>query len=267
MTSTRNPGLAPGTPLAAPPSAAKDHRPGFGRLTSAELRKMVDTRSGFWLPIAVALMTLAVAMIASANHAGRGATLSHVLHAAAQPSAFLLPVMGILLISGEWSHRTTLTTFTLVPSRRRVIGAKLGASLIVSTLAWAVCLLLTVACVALFGHHPGGAGGLGLSVIVQSWVFVATGMIIGLAFGAAILVSAPAIVAYLLLPTVWGAVAGAVSSLAGVARWLDPSQTLAPLTQQALSATQWAHVVATFAVWLGLPLVLGVARIGRGDID
>src|SRR5579871_2843837 len=113
--------------------STKDVRPGLGCLTAVELRKMVNTRSGFWVPIAVGLITLAVAIIASSNHGGNDGTFAHVLHATALPSAYLLPVMGVLLMCGEWSQRTTLTTFTLVPSRWRVIGAKLGASAIVST--------------------------------------------------------------------------------------------------------------------------------------
>jgi ABC-2 type transport system permease protein len=245
----------------------RDRRPELGRLTAVELRKMLDTRSGFWVPVGVALATLAVALVASAHHGGRAATLTHVLHATALPSAFLLPVMGVLLICGEWSQRTALTTFTLVPSRRRVIAAKLGASAIVSTIALAACLLFTFVCVNLFGHHPGGGGSLPLTVIAQAWLYLGAAMAVGLAFGAAILLSAPAIVAYLLLPTIWDAVLGGFSGLSGVARWLDSTQTLAPLTQQPMSATQWAHALATFVVWIGIPIVIGWARIGRGDID
>jgi len=247
--------------------AADDRRPGLGRLTAVELRKMVDTRSGFWVPIAVAVFTLAAAIIASANHGGRDGTLAHVFHAATTPAAFLLPVMGVLLICGEWSQRTTLTTFTLVPSRKRVIAGKFGASLIVSTVALLVSLLLTVVCASAFGHAAGGVGSLSLPVIARGWVFVVCGMAMGLAFGAAILVSAPAIVAYLLLPTVWDAVVGNISGLAGIARWLDSSLTLSPLTEQSMSATQWAHALVTFVVWIGIPAVIGWARISSGDID
>jgi ABC-2 type transport system permease protein len=247
--------------------AGRDQRPGLGRLTAVELRKMVDTRSGFWVPIGVGLITLLVAIIASANHGGRAATFTYVLHAASLPSAFLLPVMGILLICGEWSQRTTLTTFTLVPSRRRVIAAKLGASTIVATIALVFCVLFTVLFASALGHHSGGTGSLSWQVIGQTWLFLVAAMIMGLAFGAAILVSAPAIVAYLLLPTVWDAVVGGIGGLAGVARWLDSTQTLDPLTRQALSGTQWAHALATFAVWIGIPILVGWRRIGRGDID
>ncbi|MGH2862145.1 MAG: ABC transporter permease [Solirubrobacteraceae bacterium] len=244
-----------------------DHRPGMGRLVAVELRKMVNTRSGFWLPISVAAITLLAAIISSSNHGGRDGTFVHVLHASTLPSAYLLPVIGVLLLCAEWSQRTTLTTFTLVPSRPRVILAKLGASAIVSTIALGVCLLLTLVCASAFGHAPGGTGSLTWQLVVQSWVFLVAGMVMGLAFGAAILLSAPAIVIYLLLPVVWEAIVNNITALDGVARWLSASNTLSPLTQQALNGTQWAHALVTFAFWIGIPIVVGLARIGRGDID
>ena len=156
-----------------------------------------------------------MAIIASTNHGGSNGTFAHLLHATTLPGAYLLPVMGVLLICGEWSQRTTLTTFTLVPSRWRVIGAKLGASVIVSTIALVVCLLLTFVFASALGHAPGGTGSLSWQVIAQSWLFLAAGMVMGLAFGAAILVSAPAIVGYLLLPVVWDGVVGGISGLDG----------------------------------------------------
>jgi ABC-2 type transport system permease protein len=249
------------------PRENRDHRPGLGRLVALELRKMVDTRSGFWVPVGVALVTLTVAIIAAANHGGRDGTVAHVFHVATTPAIFLLPVMGILLICGEWSQRTALTTFTLVPSRTRVIVAKLGASVIVSTIALVVTLLFTLVCATVFGHAPGGAGGLSWQVILQGWLSLVAGMVMGLAFGAAILVSAPAIVVYLLLPTVWNGVVGSISALDGVARWLNSGNTLDPLTQHALSGTEWAHALVTVVVWIGIPIAIGWARIGRGDID
>jgi ABC-type transport system involved in multi-copper enzyme maturation permease subunit len=239
----------------------------LGRLIAVELRKMVNTRSGFWVPIGVALITVAVAIIASANHSGRDGTFIHVLHAVALPSGYLLPVMGVLLICGEWSQRTTLTTFTLVPSRWRVVGAKVGASTIFATIALTVCLLLTLVCASVLGNAPGGTGSLSWQVISQSWLFLASSMIMGLAFGAAILVSAPAIVIYLLLPTIWDVIATNIAALHTVATWLNPGNALAPMTKQAMTGTQWAHALVTFAVWIGIPIVIGAFRIGRRDLD
>ena len=37
--------------------------PSFGRLTLVELRKMVDTRAGFWLQLTVAVITLAAVVV------------------------------------------------------------------------------------------------------------------------------------------------------------------------------------------------------------
>ncbi len=247
--------------------ASKDQRPGVGRLMAVELRKMVNTRSGFWVPIAVAAVTALVSLIAASNHGGNDGTFRHVLHAASIPGAYLLPVMGVLLICSEYSQRTTLTTFTLVPNRWRVLGAKLGASLIVSTIALVACLLFSVVAASIFGHAPGGTGSLPLTIILQAWLFLSAGMVMGMAFGAAILLSAPAIVAYLLLPVVWNGLAGNISWLATPARWLDSGSTLGPLTEQKLNGTQWAHAVATFGLWIGVPLVIGLLRIGRGDLD
>jgi ABC-type transport system involved in multi-copper enzyme maturation permease subunit len=239
----------------------------MGRLIAVELRKMVNTRSGFWVPIAVTLLTLLVAIIGSVNHGGTSATFIHIFNISSRPAAFLLPVMGVLLICGEWSQRTTLTTFTLVPNRGRVIAAKFGASVMVSTIALIVCLLCTLLFASALGHAPGGTGSLPWQVILQGWLELGAGMAMGLAFGAAILVSAPAIVAYLLLPVVWNGIVGGFHVLTGLDRWLDSGNTLNPLTLHALNGTQWAHVAATLALWVGIPTLIGWARIGRGDLD
>ena len=110
----------------SPGGVAEDRRPPLARLTAVELRKMVNTRSGFWVLITVAVMTMLVALISVTNHGGRGATYTHVFHDASLPSAYLLPIVGILLICAEWTQRTTLTTFTLVPVRRRAIFGEGG---------------------------------------------------------------------------------------------------------------------------------------------
>lgn len=243
-----------------------DRRASLARLTAVELRKMVNTRSGFWVPIAVAAVMFVVALVSAANHGGRGGTFAHVFHDTLLPGQILLPVMGILLVCGEWSQRTTLTTFTLVPARRRVFAAKLGASVAVCVAALAASLAFTLVCASLFGHAPGGTGSLSGTVIAQGGLFLLIGMLTGLAFGVAILTTAPAIVVYLVLPTVWDAAAGGIHWLASVARWLDGSKTLVPLTEGALTATQWAHVATTLALWVGVPALIGWWRIRRRDV-
>jgi ABC-2 type transport system permease protein len=242
---------------------AVEHRPGFGRLTAVELRKMVDTRAGFWLSAGVVAAIVAVVVIAMLTGPADAHTLARTLRFALQPAAFLLPVTGILLVTGEFSQRTAMTTFTLVPGRGRILAAKLAAGLVVSIVALAVCLTVSVVAVAI---GTGTVGGLPAVMIPQAFVFLATAMITGVAFGSALLISAPAIVAYLLLPTVWTALASSIHALSGVARWLDQGETLSPMARHPMSATEWGHALATLAVWMAVPLIVGWWRLLRRDV-
>jgi hypothetical protein len=95
---------------------------------------------------------------------------------------------------------------------------------------------------------------------------VVISMFLGLAFGAMLLSSAPAIVLYFVLPFV-GTALGAMPQLKGIAGWLDPIRTLGPLQHRAvMSATEWAHLGTTLALWIGVPLLVGAWRITRGEI-
>ena len=131
--------------LTAPALAGRDAQPPLTRLTLVELRKMTDTRAGFWLQLAVVALTLAIAGIMVGVGDAQDHTFETMLQAAMQPSVNLLPVIGILLVSSEWSQRTAQQTFTLVPRRTRVVAAKLLASLVVAAAAFAVSILVALA--------------------------------------------------------------------------------------------------------------------------
>jgi ABC-type transport system involved in multi-copper enzyme maturation permease subunit len=122
--------------------AGRERRPGLARLTKVELRKMVDTRSGFWLLLAVVGLTLlAVLITALAGHED-GKTFSHILSNGLAPAGILLPVIGILLVSSEWSQRTALVSFALVPGRSRLIVAKALAGVVLALAATAVAVAI-----------------------------------------------------------------------------------------------------------------------------
>ena len=123
------------TTLAAPirvNTAGVHARPGLGRLVAVELRKMVDTRAGFWLQVAMVALTVVVVVVRLLVGDAADHTFQSVLDAGLQPAAVLLPVLGILLVTSEWSQRTGMITFALVPVRSRVLGAKLIASLLLA---------------------------------------------------------------------------------------------------------------------------------------
>ena len=71
-------------------------------------------------------------------------------------------------------------------------------------------------------------------------------MVTGVAFGAILLASAPAIVVLFTLPTAWMAL-GSLSVFAGVAPWLDTGRALAPMPREVMDATQWAQAGTALA--------------------
>ena len=240
-------------------------RPGLARLTRVELRKMVDTRSGFWLQAAVVGLTLLTVVISLLTGDASDHTLRQVLSNAMQPALILLPIVGILLVTSEWSQRTGLITFALVPERSRVVAAKLLAGLVLAVVAFGICLAFAALGMAVAAPDVEGAWSLPLGLLGQNLFFLATGMVTGVAFGAALLSSAPAIVVYFALPTAFSAL-GAISFLKGIADWVDSSQSLTPLTEEVLSATQWAQATTTLLLWMVLPLAIGLWRIHRNEV-
>jgi ABC-type transport system involved in multi-copper enzyme maturation permease subunit len=231
------------------------------RLTAVELRKATDTRAGFWLQLTTAGITLVavVLLVLVGNHDDRA--LDNVLALAVQPAGFLLPIVGILLVSSEWGQRTALITFTLVPQRLRVLVAKLLAGVLLSLAAFAACLALSA-----FGTAAsGGELTLSAGLLGQMLLFTVTSILIGVGFGAMLQSSAPAIVLSFAAPIAVSAI-GSIHAIEDAMRWIDQARSLAPLTDGLFSATEWARAGTTLVVWLGIPLAIGAWRLARGEI-
>jgi ABC-2 type transport system permease protein len=252
------------TAILTPPQpvdvAGIHRRPSIQRLVAVELRKAVDTRAGFWLQISMVVLTavLVIGRLASGDAADH--TFAAVLDVGVQPAAVLLPVVGVLLVTAEWSQRTGLITFALVPVRSRVLVAKLAASLILATALFLVSVSMVAAGVLVAG--PEGAFADAGVMTGQAAVYVITGIVTGFAFGSIVLSSAPAIVALFALPMAWAA-AASLSVFDGIAPWVDTLQALGPLHREVIDATQWAQAGTALALWMLLPLVLGIWRITR----
>jgi ABC-2 type transport system permease protein len=240
-------------------------RPGLGRLIAVELRKMVNTRAGYWLQAAMVTITAVVVAVRSVVGDAADHTFASILTVGLQPAAVLLPIVGILLVTSEWSQRTGMITFTLVPVRSRILGAKLIASLVLALATLAMSVAVVAAGVLVASPDVDGTWSDAATLIGQSAVYLTTGMLVGLAFGAILLASAPAIVALFALPITWTAV-GTLSLFADAAPWLDTRLALAPLHQEVLSATQWAHAGTALALWMLLPLLIGIWRITRQEV-
>jgi ABC-2 type transport system permease protein len=243
----------------------RDTRPGLARITRVELRKTYDTRAGFWLLISCVLLMLATGLITVLSGSDDSHTWSNILNNCTQALNFILPVVGILLVTSEWSQRTALQTFTLVPHRGRVLVTKIAASLVLSVLAIVVAIVLTALCTAINPAET-DAFHLDAGLVLQTVLFTMLSMLTGVGLGAAILVSAPAIVALYVLPIAYSAVTNIVGALHGLRDWTDQSDTFSRLTDHTLSGHEWAQVATTSLVWVVLPVAIGAYRFLRGEI-
>src|SRR5918992_5359470 len=118
---------ATATPTVPTPHASAIERPSIGRLTLVEVRKMTDTRAGFWLLAVTALAYAALVVVLLIVADPPDLTFYGFFQATLLPAGVLLPVIGILSVTGEWTQRAALTTFTLVPERERIAAAKVLA--------------------------------------------------------------------------------------------------------------------------------------------
>jgi ABC-2 type transport system permease protein len=240
-------------------------RPGLGRLVAVELRKIVNTRAGFWLQLATVALTALVVVVRSVVGDAADHTFAAILDVGVKPAAVLLPIAGILLVTSEWSQRTGMITFALVPVRSRVLGAKLIASLVLAIGMLVMAVGVVAAGVLVASPGVDGTWSDVAPLIGQSAVYLGGGMLTGVAFGAVLLASAPAIVALFALPITWTAVAS-LSFFADAAPWLDTRLALGPMPQEVMSSTQWAHAGTALALWMLLPLLIGIWRITRREV-
>jgi ABC-2 type transport system permease protein len=171
-----------------------------------------------------------------------------------------LPPAGMSLRRGHLA-----TTFALVPRRGDVIAAKLLASVVLSLVALGLSVVVAVVGTAIAAPGLDHTWALPVGLLGQHVVSLGTGMISGVALGAALLASAPAIVCSFALSLAW-ALVGRLAGLETVVHWLDPPSSLAPMTEHLMDATEWAHAGTTLALWTVLPLVIGLWRIQRGKI-
>ncbi len=243
-------------------------RPSLARLSLVEVRKTVDTRSGKWLAGVIVLLSLAAVTVGVVVGTRDDRTLVNLFSFTLLPTAVFLPVLGILLVTSEWSQKTALTTFTLVPWRERIVLAKVLAGLAWSLFALLTCLLLSLAGNVVDLALDRGSSGWSLPAgdVAQALLLVTLSVTMGVAFGMVFLSSPVAIVLYFVLPIALSAIRDLVSSIAGTLAWLDLNQATSPLIGEHLSGRQWGQLATSSAVWVLLPLALGAVRLMRSEL-
>src|SRR5215210_1651192 len=193
----------------------------FPRLVRAEWGKATDTRAARWLLALVALSTIGMMLAPILAPTSIDQTYTSYLRVAALALSILLPVVAILLFTGEWSQRGVFTTFTQEPRRIRVVNAKLAASLVLGGGGAVFGGVVTAAGLGL-ASASGRAleADLTAGAVTGYLLFVLLNLFAGVALGALLQSSATAIAASLALPAAF-ALLGTASKL--VADWIDTS--------------------------------------------
>lgn len=268
------------TILDAPPPSTRagstrrrDHTPlPPHRLMWVELTKMLDTRSGFWLlaSIGITAVLATAAVIAFAPEETR--TYGSFSAAVGMPIAILLPMVAILSVTSEWSQRTGLSTFTLVPHRGRVLAAKAVVAIAIAVVSMTLALGIGA-----LGHLLGAAltgegttwdvspANLGTIVLAN-----ALALLMGFTLGVVFRHSAAAIVGYfvfsLVLPNLLFMLGMVQEWFADVQPWIDFYFSYTVLFEDVPTGEQWAQIATSGTLWLVLPLTWGTWAALRAEV-
>jgi ABC-type transport system involved in multi-copper enzyme maturation permease subunit len=242
------------------------------RVVRVELRKMFDTRSGFWLISSIAITGLLATIATIAFAPDDQLTYYNFAKAVGYPITIILPMVALLSITSEWSQRSGLTTFTYVSSRRRVVVAKTLSAVTVAIASM------------LFAFAAGALGNIAGSVIADVptvWdltldhaLTIVLGNLVSLSIGTmlgmVVRSSAGGLVMYfvlvLLVPNLSILLAASQDWYHDLQPWVDLAYAQGHLFEGMQTGAQWAHVAAAVTLWVILPGILGLRRVMRSDV-
>lgn len=242
------------------------------RIVVVELRKSFDTRAGLWLLASVGLASVLTTGAVIAWGPDEEFTHSTFTTTIAFPMSVILPIIAALAVTAEWTQRSGLTTFTIVPHRSRVMLGKAIALSLVAVPATALAFSV-------------GAGG----NIVASWIsgnntiwdqnLVAVPYVLlsltltlgmGLVCGTLIRNSAGAIVAFFVfsfvVPPLFSLLAMTQDWFYDLQPWVDLDYQLTALLRGSFDSEQWSQLAATTGIWLVLPAVVGMWTLVRAEV-
>ena len=237
------------------------------RLVLVELRKSTDTRASRSLLAIVALLGAGCALLGSTE----GPDLSAFVGSALLPLPVLLPIIAVLAATGDWTQRSSLTTFALVPRRGHVLGARLVAAVV---LVLAVAASVAAIAFGVFAVlHPSNLavtdwGEFGATLWSVTALAIASALT-GVAMGYLLLNTPLAIAVTLIVPITYDLVISLnlpdlspwISSLA-FSEWLaKPQWSWLSRSDEAIG---FGSAVTSFALWTLLPLSAGwIRQLGK----
>jgi hypothetical protein len=245
----------------------------FRRLCLVELRKSYDTRASFWLLASIGIIVAlveALVLIVSVVQDGY-VQFGDFVGAAAFFTSILLPVLGIMLVTSEWSQRTAMVTFALEPRRPLILAAKLVVGVLLTIItalaATALGLVMNLLYAVLHGDPDWTFGWnyfFGF-LIVQSLA-----MIGGFALATLLLNTPAAIVLFFIykwaLLIIFAIISANIGWFDEASRWFDFQRAQGPLGDLSIQGEEWAYLFSSGFIWLVLPLGIGLWRILRAEV-
>jgi ABC-2 type transport system permease protein len=243
------------------------------RLVKIELRKMFNTRSGFWMLVSIGVLSVIATGAVLIFAPDSEIAYENIAKAIGLPMSVILPMITILGVTSEWSQRSGLTTFTLVPSRGRVIGAKAFATFVVGVVSMAVAFAVG-AVGNLLGSTIMGLDtvwDVSLAAAAQILLGNLVGMAIGFTLGVVLRNSAAAIVGYFVvsfvLPGILALLALVREWFLDLQPWIDWNYTQVELFDGATNTgKEWAMLGSTTMIWIVIPLVVGLLFLRRSEV-
>jgi len=264
--------ISPDTIEAAP--ARRTVRPiPATRLVKIELRKMFNTRSGLWMLVSIGVLSVIATGAVLTFAPDTAVTYGNIAKAIGFPMSVILPMIAILGVTSEWSQRSGLTTFTLVPSRGRVIGAKASATFVVGVVSMAVAFAVGAVGNLLGSTIMGLDTVWDVSVAAAAQILLGNlvGMAIGFTLGVVLRNSAAAIVGYFVvsfvLPGILALLALVRAWFLDLQPWIDWNYTQVQLFDGATNTgKEWAMLGSTTMIWIVIPLGLGLLSLRRSEV-
>lgn len=249
----------------------------FSRLLSVEFRKTRDTRAGFWLLAIIGLLVAAaeiISLIVFITQDTGDITWGTFTAIAAMVTSVLLPVLGIMLVTTEWTQRTAMVTFTQESRRGRVILAKLVVGVLLTLATVVFAIVVGAVCNAIFAATGGNTGwwdqdftnGMVGYAIAQTLA-----MFVGFALAALLLNTAAAIVVFFaysyVLPGILAIAAAKIDWFNDLEPWINFLSAQQPLYElSTMTGKEWGHVAVAALIWVILPLAIGLRRILRAEV-
>src|SRR5665647_402361 len=213
----------------------------LSRIVTTEMRKMLDTRSGFWLMASIGILSLLATAAVILFAPDKELTYNSFVTAIDIPMTLVLPMIAISCV---------------------------GVAVVTIPLAFGIGALGNVVGTAIAGVDP--VWDLTVTNLLTIVLANVLSLLIGFMLGVVIRSSAGALVAYFvyqfLLPTLALPLATSQNWFRDLQPWVDFDHAQGALFDGALTAQQWAQLGVTGMIWLAIPLTVGLGFVTRAEV-